>query len=307
MSAGDVNSGDDDQSGGREHDGDPDALAGELAILREENERLRREYARARRSQYRRSAATLVAVGVLTFVGGGVVVGAQTVLFALGGTGVFLGVMIYFLTPERFISASVGEAVYTSLARNASRMVAELGLEDEWVYVPLERDTEHGTGGKVTLFVPRHADYDVPETEELAGLFVVTDDGGRRGVAFRPTAADLYGEFVTAGGAKQDSDPSTLATELSDSLVEQFELVERATVAETGPGRVAVRVSGSAVGRVDRFDHPVASLLGVGLARAVENPVTVEVTPVEDGAYVVSCLRVNGDDAGEQSPSLASE
>jgi len=269
---------------------DGDVVAGELAALREENERLRKEFARARQSQYRQSAATLFGIGVLVFAAGIVVESARTVLFALGGTGVFLGVLIYFLTPERFISASVGEAVYASLARNEAQVIEELGLEDEWVYVPRDAGSE-GSAGAVRLFVPQHADSEVPDGDALDTLFVVTDDGRRQGVAFRPTAAELYADFEQAVTGESSTELSVLVTELRDALVEQFELVESSQVDIHSEGRVVFRIQESTMGRVDQFDHPVMSLLGVGLGQAIGQPVTVEITAIDDveSEFIVTC------------------
>jgi len=295
MSANDLQSGDATGSDpGDERD--PDVLAGELTVLREENERLREEYARARQSQYRQSAATLFVVGVLAFAGGVVVTDARTVLVALGGTGVFLGVLVYFVTPERFISASVGEAVYASLAHNESRAVAELGLEDEWVYVPrqagADEDSDGGTAAdSVRLFVPQREAYAVPDRDALGDLFVVSDDPRERGLSLRPTAADLYADFEQAVGGEPSDDPGELAAELGDAVVEQFELADSARADTAGAGRVALRVSGSAMGALDRIDHPVASLLGVGFAGAVGEAVTVAVAAADDPGdeYIVTC------------------
>ncbi|QLH76861.1 hypothetical protein HZS55_05880 [Halosimplex rubrum] len=262
-------------------------LRGELAVLREENERLRAEYVRARQSQYRQSATTLVLVGVLVLAAGAVVASARTVLVALGGTGVFLGVLIYFLTPEQFISASVGEAVYASLARNESQAVTELGLTDERVYVPRGAG-ESGGVSDVRLFVPQHPEYEVPAEAALDDRFVVVDDPKGRGMALRPSAADLYADLEDAVSGEPSEEVGELARELSDALVEEFELVESAWAETVGESRVAVRVSGSAMGGVDRFDHPVASLLGVSVARAVEEATAAET--VEDGdEFVVTC------------------
>ena len=292
MSANDVRREGDDTAEEEWSGEDPELLAGELAVLREENERLREEYARARQSQYRRSAATLFGVGVLAFLAGIVVVNARTVLFALGGTGVFLGVLIYFLTPERFVSASVAEAVYASLAWNESRLISELGLADEWVYVPSTTSEANGVADGVRLFVPQRADYVVPETDELRDLFVVSDDGRRRGIAVRPTAADLYVEFERAVAGEPSAEPATLAVELAGALVEQLELIDSAQVdGDVEEERIAVRVRESAIGNVEQLDHPVPSLFGVGLARATERPVTVDVSTADEDAseFVVTC------------------
>jgi hypothetical protein len=277
-------------TGASEESGVPDdtaELTARLEVLREENRRLREEYARARQSQYRRSAQTLVVVGLLTLGAGFLFTTAQTVLFALGGTGVFLGVLTYFLTPERFISASVGEEVYASLAHNESQVTAELGLRDERVYVP----PDTGELEETRLFVPQHEAYTVPDSKALGDLFVVSDDPHERGISFRPTAADLYIDFADTVSGDPSDEVRKLAVELSDALVEQFELAESAEVDTTDERRIAVRVAGCAMGRVNRFDHPVASLFGVGFARIIDTPIIVDVTPVDDEQrdFIITC------------------
>ena len=122
-------------------------LAGEVALLEAENEQLRTEYARLQQTQYRQTAIALVGVGLVAALGGLLLPSARTVLLALGGTGVFLGVLTYYLSPERFLSASVGRAVHETAASNQAGIVAELGLSETRLYAPVgEAD--------VRLYVP---------------------------------------------------------------------------------------------------------------------------------------------------------
>jgi hypothetical protein len=254
-------------------DGDREgALTARLEVLAEENRRLRTEYARARRSRYQRSALGLGGLGLFCGIVALLVPGSRTVLFALAGTGLFAGLLTYFLAPERFLSAAVGRDVYTAIASNEAALAAELGLEDHGIYVPNE-----GTDPPAWLFVPQRRDYELPDSEALESLFVVTDAERSRGVSFRPTGAGLYEEFERALAEDPSGDPRQLADALCDALVEQFELVERATPdVDPENGRVSVAITASAYGSIERFDHPIGSLLGVALARALGTAVTVE-------------------------------
>ncbi|WP_223302225.1 hypothetical protein [Haladaptatus sp. R4] len=104
--------------------GDDEELAARVALLAEENERLRREYRRARQAEYRRTALALVGCGALAALAGVLFPDARSTLFALAGTGLFAGVLTYFLTPNRIVPASVGErtyAAYGALRRDAPR------------------------------------------------------------------------------------------------------------------------------------------------------------------------------------------
>lgn len=87
-------------------------------LLAEENRRLRAEYARTQQTRYRRTAYGLAALGVLAVLGGLLFPNARGVLFALGGTGLFGGLLTLYLTPGQFVAADVGERVYAAMAAN---------------------------------------------------------------------------------------------------------------------------------------------------------------------------------------------
>lgn len=114
----------------------------------------------------------------------------------------------------------------------------------------------------------------------------VPDSGGVTLVAgdreFDPTGEQLlraHDGLTTA---------ETIGTQLSvlvDVLVNDLELAARAT-ATTDDESATVTVTGSRIGTTELFDHPVASVIGVGLAHGLGVPVTVE-TSREDGNLVV--------------------
>lgn len=266
-------------------DAQEESLVAEVEVLREENRRLREEFARARRTQYRRTAITLAGIGVLAGIAGVLFADARTVLFALGGTGVFFGVLVYYLSPEQFISADVGRRVYEALAQNEAATVAELGLQNDRVYVPVGDSVED-----VRLFVPQRSEYELPDAEALADTFVVPDEPAGRGLALEPTGGPLAVDFRQAATDVVD-DPTAIAPALADALVEQFELVASAdSDVDPEAGRLTVGVTESVYGSVDRFDHPVASFLAVGLASALDTPVTTKVSTGDDRVdYLVTC------------------
>jgi hypothetical protein len=265
-------------------------LAAQVELLAEENRRLRDEYVRARQNAHRRTALGLFAVGALALAGALAVPDSRTVLLALGGTGVFAGILTYFLTPQQFVAAEVGERVYAAFAATGAELVAELGLQDDRVYAPV-RTTDEGFAD-VRLFVPSRSDFLVPNHDRLKSLFVVTGQERERGVSLSPTGGGLYREFESSMVDDLAERPADLADQLADALVEGFELAESATMdADPDGGRVTVEVAGSVYDRVDRFDHPVASLVAVGMAANLDVPVAVEVTTVESGPadYFVTC------------------
>lgn len=263
---------------------DPDLveLVAERDLLAEENRRLREEYTRARHAQYRRTAAGLVLVGAVAGVAGLVFPDSRAVLFALCATGVFGGTLTYYLTPERFVAAEVGGTAYDAFAANVEAIVDELGLSGDQVYVP----REDATGDPVRLFLPARADHELPAPGALDAVFVVPEDDGHRGVSLRPTGASLFEEFERVLAGPLAGEPETLAGQLADGLVEQFELAARATPdVDPGGGRATVGIGGSAYGGLGRIDHPIVSFLAIGFATGLGRPVRVETANGEDRGY----------------------
>lgn len=262
---------------------DPAELAASLELLAEENRRLRDQYARAKRATYHRTALALAGVGIIAVASGLVFPDARSVLFAIGATGLFAGIITYYLTPERLVAVTTGDAVYAAHHATGTALVRELGLEPDRLYVPLDPTTGDAPA---RLYIPQSPTYDLPNDDQLDDLFVVTSDDTRRGVSIPPTGAALYREFGQIHAGALATDPAVLADQLTDGLVEGFELATRATPeADPDTGRVTVGVIDSALGAVDRFDHPIASFLGVGLAVGLNHPITIDVTTDTDDRF----------------------
>ena len=272
-------------------------VTAQLELLEAEIARLRRELSVAHRNKYRRTAYGLSGVGLIAILGALIFPGVQTVLLALGGTGVFAGILTYYLTPERFVSATIGEQVYAALATDRAALIAELDLSQNRVYVPVGR-----AAASARLFVPQHVEYTVPNEDELAATFVIPVDERSRGVAFEPSGNALVEELRTASRVETDTIGESV-TQLADGLVEMFELASRTrTDVDLERGRASVAIADSAYGPVDQFDHPIASYLATGIATQLEEPVTLEVTTAEDDRadYLVTCRWEEKGDAEDQ-------
>lgn len=253
---------------------DPATLRAHVELLREENERLRQEYRRAKQAKYRRTAIGLLGIGLLAGAAGVVFPAVRMVLIVLSGIGLFSGLLTYYLTPERILSASITESVVTSHAATIRALVTELELQEDRLYIPVD---EPETGAK--LYRPRHADYAVPDSTDLDQLFVLTDVEDERGIALQPTGDTLYREFKRATTASLE--PATIAETLSDGLVEQFELASSATV-DRSTGRATCEVKDVALNGVEQPDHPIASFLATGLAATLETPVRIASIRVDE-------------------------
>lgn len=260
--------------------------AARIELLAEENRRLRAEYTRSRQSEYRRTAYGLAAIAVVAFVGGLVFVDGREILFAFGFTGLIGALLTLYLTPAEVVAADVGERTYAAMAANADAIATQLDLADVRLYVPGEELPAH-------LYVPENADNEYPTVSE--GPIVV--DETRRGLLLEATGAFLFEEFERAltGEIATTADP--LATQLADGVVEQFELAAAVeTDVDTAGQRVTFRVSGSAMGDPDRFDHPLASFLAVGVVAGLDRPVRLTVTEADEYAdWLLTCRWRDGE------------
>jgi hypothetical protein len=261
---------------------DEESLLVRLEALEDENERLRQELSAARRTSYRRTALGMAFLGGVGLLGAVLIPGLRDLLVVLGATGLFGGLLTYYLTPERFVAASVGEAVYATLATNLESIAGELELSDTKAYVPVDGDPA------VRLYLPEQPleTGGVPTTTDLRDTFVVTS--AHRGLSLRPSGDSLRREFVEVTSPVPES-PAALIEAVCEALVEQFELVDSADPDIDDAGRATVRVTNSAYGPVDRLDHPVASLLATALADVTDEPVELEVESTDESAYLVTC------------------
>lgn len=247
-------------------------LAAQVELLREENRRLRAEYARARRSRHRRTALGLAAVGLLAAAGAWLLPGSRETLFVLAAVGLFGAVLTRYLTPERFVAAAVGEAAARAHADGLAAVATDVGLSDERVYL-------RGTDGGIRLFVPQRSTFSVPS--DTAPGFVASEDPGEWGLVVDAAGEALFGEFERTLDGPLGEDLTTVGDQLASGLAEGFELVDRATP-EVDGRTLRIGIAGSALGPVDGFDHPVASFAATGVARALDGPVSVRVVSGDD-------------------------
>lgn len=263
-----------------------DRLRAQLITLRAENRRLRQEYSRAKQSQHRRTAVGFVIIGSVALLGALLFPEERTVLLALGATGVFGAVLTSFLTPERFIPATVGELVYGTAAENLAHLIAALGLQDERIYVPV--DTAEDIS--VRLFVPQQSAYDIPDSNALDDLFVLPDQRSERGLSVHPTGAPLFDELRSTLDVDLSDSPAILCQQVADTLVETFEIVDSLST-DVSDGQLTVSVIGSAYGDVDRFDHPIGSMFATALATQLSTPVELEVRDADNRAEALVVCR----------------
>ena len=255
-------------------------IEAELRQLRDENARLRARYADAKRSSYHREALALATVGLVAGLVGAVVTTAQPVLFSIAGIGLFAAVLTWFLTPEQFIPADIGRAVFSPLARDRDAIAGQLGLSAIRVYLV----TEDGP----RLFVPKRDEYELPPEADLANPFVIGDET-TTGLALEPAAGSLLDEFEETHRGPLPDGAHELAERIAEGATEGLEIATGVDVdVDAAGGRATFDVAGMQFGSSAQFDHPVRSFLSVGMARGLDHPVETEWTTGDDGGVVVT-------------------
>lgn len=258
---------------------DPDLLEARLELLAEENDRLREEYARTKQTRYHHTAIGLASLGAIAIAAALAFPGVRDILIAIGAIGLFGAILVYYLTPETVLPASIGEHTYDAMADTLAGIVASLGLRDIAIYTP--------TTDGVHLFVPQPSATDLPEPTSGP---IVTDEA-TRGLFIRPTGAALLDELErTIRGDLPDA-PGPLADQLADGVVEVFELASSVD-ADIEDDQVTFAVSASAFGAIDRFDHPLPSTLAAGLAAGLDEPIRLDVDRGDERHdWLVTCHR----------------
>lgn len=196
----------------------------------------------------RRPVPALAVLGVALVAAGFALPAIQTLLFAWGGTALFAAVLAQFVLTTPSVPATVAADVQRSLGGNLRRLVGE----------------------------GRHR-------------YVPGDEGVTLAVDGTETALEPVGERLLAAVETGETDQSAEAAlpVLADVLVNDLELAGTVRSRRTDAG-VEVAVSGNRLGADEPFDHPVVSVFGVGLARALDTPVTV-VASSDGERFVVTC------------------
>jgi len=235
-------------------------------------------------------------IGMLLICAAGLLAGAflfaavREMLVALSVAAIFGAILLYLVTPERFITASVAGSVTAVMNSNIEALVETTGVVRTPRYVP--------TTDGVKLFFPSVAVVSTPPTETL----VSADEGSQieDGIVLEPSAKRL----VAALGDGAADDYQTLSETLgllSSAMVGQFGLADGATIESIDDQHATVRVRGSIFDDSTRFDHPIQSFLAVGLAMRVEATVRPTMT-VEDSGDLLITFRL-----GPAEPTTAND
>ena len=279
-------------------DGDTDDERSEIDVARterqkveEENERLRKQWAtNVGQTRHDRISLGFALLGGGAGVLGYVLPGSREILFAIAAIGLASGLLIRYLNTERLIPARVSEELIEPLLTNEAAVASQLGLSDRRAYLP----TEAG----IRLVVPETHSYDpdalidaIDDEHERFGTdrpFVFTDSPERSALSLRPSAESLLKSFIVQRDGDRPESPSRAIASLQEGVTDVLELADSVETDFDGLERVTYELDGVAFASKNRFDPPVVSFLGAGMAWALSTPVEVDVRSTDGETLVVA-------------------
>jgi len=254
---------------------------------------------------YRRTGLALFVLGVAA--GAGAVYAPtdtlREILVAFAGAGLFGATLVYWVRPGATGDVDPPERVYAALAETGEALARDLDLDDRRVYVPAEEAPDGFAPAYLALPAGTESSSEVGVRRPVFGSDERGTDpgpggtadsgltaGGGSGITVYPTGAALFDAYEAVAATDLSTDPVEIGDQLATGAVAGLELADSVESTVDGTtGRATARVEGSQFGAADRFDHPVASFLGVGFALGVDAPVSVEVSVTGTDSYEVAC------------------
>lgn len=158
--------------------------------------------------------------------------GSKTAMVAmLAGVGVLaVAVLLYYVSPSRYLSDEVADAIALSSIRNIRRMLSAMLIEAPGIYVPAPET------GTTRIFIPTSGS--PPRAPEAGGVFVAGPES--KGIFLEPPgyALLLYAHKIGASFTDEQ-----LESELADVLENALELGRKVTVRRKGNRTIEVSMS----------------------------------------------------------------
>lgn len=197
-------------------------------------------------------------------------------LIALSVVSVFGAVLLYLVTPERFLAAGLIRSIEATGSRNIQSLIERAGVARTPRYVPTE------TG--VKLVFPELASDPTPPVAELEKEYSERDSGA---LVLHPSGERVLTEsgFQT-GDVRPDKTAAIDA--LSSSIIRQRGLANRTAIESIDDQHATVKITGSVFDATHHLDHPVQSIFAVGLATILESPVQPTMTVKENDDLLIT-------------------
>ncbi len=232
--------------------------------------------------------ALFAGFGITAIISGVAAPAPRTVLLALGATGLIAGALLYLITPQFFVRASLFEQIHGVLASNMGLYYPSAERKSERFYIPCN-GTEPGNGA-VVIFLPKDVDTVEPANNMSACPSLSEVHEERSGALLYTTGDALLDEYCQILSREVSDVPTELAQQTIDGLKNGLELATTATCdVDRSKQRADIKIEGSIIEPSQRFDDPVTSFVGAVFAYGLDRPVIVEQTGVEEGSISISC------------------
>ncbi len=270
------------------------AEAETVETLRDQRDRLRKRSDALDRRAVKPAAGLLLllAVGTLALW----FVNPSSMLMPLTGVALMAGaVLLYFLSPERYIRAGVANALALSCMRNTMRLLSTMLIEAKGTYLPAS------AAGPMRVFFPltgsAAASVPDPGLQAMADcVFVVPGAGRPGGLLLEPPGYGLLAYSKQIGARFTDDG---LPSEITDVLEKGLELAGDVSVERQGDA-ISMRMSGidgAGLCEAIRKENPAAcsvigcpvcSFVACAIVEGTRRPVRIET--VEAGAGWVKAV-----------------
>lgn len=212
-------------------------------------------------------------------------VSGMSMLLLLAGVAVIvLAILLYYLTPARFLRAEVADALALSGMANIRKLLASLLIEARGVYIPAAQ------AGATRLFIPVSDEPYPPGLRSATDGIFVTPGEGKGGIVLEPPGYRLIAHAWEIGASFTDEG---LENEIKDALENSLELAGRVSVRREGDA-IAVTMSDLAnagmcaairkesPGLCTRVGCPVCSFVACMIAEGTGRRVRIEQAKVND-------------------------
>ncbi|HEY3422762.1 MAG TPA: hypothetical protein VGK13_06345 [Methanocellaceae archaeon] len=139
-------------------------------------------------------------------------------LFITGVTIVVVALLLYLLSPSRYLREEIGDALSVSSLISLNRVLSALLIEARGVYV------ESGTKGVVTVFLPLSDKDSVSVANIVPESWVLNVSGPIKGVTLQPPGFGLYAYAQKIGAVFT---PESLDSGIKDVMENGLELASK--------------------------------------------------------------------------------
>jgi len=236
-----------------------------LENLQKENEILKRDILKSKRTPSGKIGYTLLAIGALTFVGS--VVTASTVLAFIGLGLTFWGALFLFARPIRFVRSGLLDSTAISSYTTIDRIIQDLNYKGKPIYVPpYPKEAylpDHLKGLKeMIVFIPAEDVAAMPTIEEMARKqFLVKNP---KGICIAPPGYGLVSLFERELKAEfTQINLDKLYNALPTIIVNNLELAKEFEI-NSEKDLIHVKIIGSVYGGLYTDEQGIKSIHSIG-------------------------------------------